>query len=195
MEEKLAETLEVKAQLEAKSEADQAKILHLESKLVQLSLSESTSSTSKVGDRKRVEELRKYKEALKTERHALEHILNHGAKPDPLTCHLCKPGSKFLPIIASEDHEKRLVEIDVLFEAIDEAIDMKNAIIVGHQHPKVEVFFLSITFNFLYCAETSLFFDLFKLQDEVADGRSKVSKKVAEIQVFFCCQSVKCSLF
>ncbi len=141
MEEKLAETLEVKAQLEAKSEADQAKILHLESKLVQLSLSESTSSTSKVGDRKRVEELRKYKEALKTERHALEHILNHGAKPDPLTCHLCKPGSKFLPIIASEDHEKRLVEIDVLFEAIDEAIDMKNAIIVGHQHPKVEVFF------------------------------------------------------
>lgn len=89
-------------------------------------------------ERSRVDELRRYKDSLRFERQNLEHFMGHSVKKDPLSCRLCRNNEGEFGFIDPEaDHEKRLVEIDVLFEAIDEAIDMKNAVITGHQYSKV----------------------------------------------------------
>ena len=74
-------------------------------------------------------ELREYKEHFMDEKHWLEHILNK--------CHCKQLAGQDFHQLPLADSEKRMVELDVLFEAIDALVDLKNSVKTGHPVRKV----------------------------------------------------------
>lgn len=75
----------------------------------------------------------------------MEHFKEH-LRPEPLQCGHCRAAKKDEGLKVKAEtftlaHEKRLVEIDVLYEAIDLAIDEKNVLITGHIVKKVSILY------------------------------------------------------
>ena len=86
----------------------------------------------------RIGQIRGYKDNLISERLLLEHYKEH-VKPEPHLCQYCRDPQEPLvqPETFTRNHERRLVEIDALVHVLDEAIDMKNAELTGHNYEKV----------------------------------------------------------
>lgn len=110
--------------------------------------------------RHRIAELREYKDKIRLERLHLEHLKEH-IKPEPHSCRHCREAApkgrlQVGPETFTQDQEMRLIEIDVFCEAIDVAIDHKNATLSQQHSPEMSAVKDEEEQDFLMCQLSSL---------------------------------------